>query len=71
MRLCLPLVLLSALLTCFVSPSWSAYTLTANGEPTVSFADDQYAITPPEGEPVTRAGAWVKAVDGRLVAVEQ
>lgn len=52
MRPHLPLSLLSALLACFISPSWSAYTLTGNGETTISFADEQYTITPPEGGPV-------------------
>ncbi|WP_300771583.1 autotransporter-associated beta strand repeat-containing protein, partial [uncultured Akkermansia sp.] len=51
----MPLVLLSALLSCFISPAWSDYTLTGNGETTISFADDQYTITPPEGEPLTQA----------------
>ena len=55
MRPHLPLVLLSALLSCFISPAWSDYTLTGNGETTISFADDQYTITPPEGEPLTQA----------------
>ncbi|WP_300804499.1 autotransporter-associated beta strand repeat-containing protein, partial [uncultured Akkermansia sp.] len=55
MRPRLPLVLLSALLSCFISPAWSDYTLTGNGETTISFADDQYTITPPEGEPLTQA----------------
>lgn len=55
MRPRLPLVLLSALLACFISPSWSDYTLTGNGETTISFADGQYTITPPEGDPVTQA----------------
>lgn len=55
MRPHLPLALLSALLACFISPSWSAYTLTGNGETTISFADDQYTITPPAGDPVTQA----------------
>ena len=55
MRPHLPLTLLSALLACFISPSWSAYTLTGNGETTISFADDQYTITPPAGDPVTQA----------------
>ena len=57
MRPHLPLPLLSALLACFISPSWSAYTLDGNGETTISFADDQYTITPPAGEPVTQAGS--------------
>ena len=55
MRPHLPLTLLSALLACFISPAWSAYTLTGNGETTISFADDQYTITPPAGDPVTQA----------------
>ena len=55
MRPHLPLPLLSALLACFISPSWAAYTLTGNGETTISFADDQYTITPPAGDPVTQA----------------
>ena len=55
MRPHLPLVLLSALLSCFISPAWSDYTLTGNGETTISFADGQYTITPPEGEPLTQA----------------
>ena len=55
MRPRLPLVLLSALLACFISPSWSDYTLTGNGETTISFADGQYTITPPEWDPVTQA----------------
>ncbi|WP_297407085.1 autotransporter-associated beta strand repeat-containing protein, partial [uncultured Akkermansia sp.] len=55
MRPHLPLVLLSALLSCFISPAWSDYTLTGNGETTISFADDQYTITPPQGEPLTQA----------------
>ncbi|WP_354833647.1 autotransporter-associated beta strand repeat-containing protein [Akkermansia muciniphila] len=55
MRPHLPLTLLSALLACFISPAWSAYTLTGNGETTISFADDQYTITPPAGNPVTQA----------------
>ena len=55
MRPHLPLVLLSALLSCFISPAWSDYTLTGNGETTISFADDQYTITPSEGEPLTQA----------------
>ncbi|WP_300759964.1 autotransporter-associated beta strand repeat-containing protein, partial [uncultured Akkermansia sp.] len=55
MRPHLPLVLLSALLSCFISPAWSDYTLTGNGETTISFVDDQYTITPPQGEPLTQA----------------
>ena len=55
MRPRLPLVLLSALLACFISPSWSDYTLAGNGETTISFSDDQYTITPPEGEPTVQA----------------
>uniref|UniRef100_UPI003AB5EEEB hypothetical protein n=1 Tax=Akkermansia sp. TaxID=1872421 RepID=UPI003AB5EEEB len=53
MRPHLPLPLLSALLACLVSPSWANYTLTGNGETTISFADDQYVITLPTGDPVT------------------
>ena len=50
MRPHLPLPLLSALLVCFISPAWSAYTLTDNGETTISFADEQYTIISPTGE---------------------
>lgn len=55
MRPRLPLFLLSALLVCLTSPAWSAYTLAGNGETTISFADDQYTVTPPGGAPVTQA----------------
>ena len=57
MRPRLPLVLLFALLACFISPSWSNYTLTGAEETTISFANDEYTITPPEGDPITQAGS--------------
>ena len=49
MRPHLPLSLLSALLACFISPAWSAYTLDDNGETTITFGNEQYTITNPGG----------------------
>ena len=55
MRPHLPLPLLSALLACFISPSWSSYTVSGNGETTITFADEEYTITPPTGDPIVQA----------------
>ncbi|MCD8061323.1 MAG: hypothetical protein LUE13_03125, partial [Akkermansiaceae bacterium] len=47
MRPHLPLSLLSALLACFVSPSWSGLSISGNGETNVNFSDGVYTIETP------------------------